>query len=93
MALFDAGRYEEAADAYRRSLAIQESPITRNNLANALKAAGHIDEAAEQYRASLGLNPEDPITWYNYGILQFSDRQDVRGAALADARRSRGSPY
>jgi tetratricopeptide (TPR) repeat protein len=92
MALFDAARYDEAAHAYRRSLAIQEDPITRNNLANALKAGGHIDAAAEQYRVSLRLNPRDAITWYNYGILQFRDRKDLAEAERAYGEAIRHAP-
>ena len=83
MALFDAGRYDEAAEAYRKALEIKNDYITRNNLANALKGAGRIEEAEREYRESLRLNPAWALAWYNYGVLLHADL-----ARFADAERA-----
>ena len=45
---YSAGRYEEAVDAYRQSLALEPSPRVRVNLALALWKLGRADEAARE---------------------------------------------
>jgi tetratricopeptide (TPR) repeat protein len=89
MARFDDGRYEEAAVAFREALAVQDDPITRTNLGNALQAAGRFDEAAMEYERSLQMNRGSALTWYNYGILlmKFPERLGQAEQSLGEAIR------
>ncbi|HEY8430505.1 MAG TPA: hypothetical protein VIL20_19125 [Sandaracinaceae bacterium] len=48
--LSDAGRWAEAADHFRRSLALRESPVVVFNLATALRHTGRLVEATELFR-------------------------------------------
>jgi tetratricopeptide (TPR) repeat protein len=81
LVLYNQGKYPDAEQWYRKSLAIREDPITRGDLANALKAQGKIDEAEKQYRQVLELDPRAAVTWYNLGNLYRDYRHDATGAA------------
>ena len=86
MSLYAQGRFADAVAAYRAALEAGDDPITRTNLANALKALGRIDEAAEQYRRVLAANPRDGVAWYDYGNLLRVQLHDLRGAEDAYRR-------
>jgi tetratricopeptide (TPR) repeat protein len=86
MSLYAQGRFAEAIDVYRHALEETDDPITRTNLANALKALGRIDEAAAEYRRVLEENPRDGLAWYNYGNLLRTHVHDYRGAEEAYRR-------
>jgi tetratricopeptide (TPR) repeat protein len=86
MSLYAQGRFAEAVEAYEQALASSDDPITRTNLANALKALGRFDEAADQYRRVLSQNPHDGVTWYDYGNLLRTHDKNYRGAAEAYRR-------
>jgi tetratricopeptide (TPR) repeat protein len=92
MALYEAGRYAEAVEAYRASLAIVDDPITRNNLANALVRAGRAEEAVAEYRRALERHPESGLAWYNYGILLEQVLHDVAHAEQAFQNAIRYAP-
>lgn len=92
MTLYREGRFEEAVAAYRASLAVVDTAITRNNLANAFKRLGRWDEAREEYRRALALNPTDAITWYNLGNLRRDHDGDAAGAREAYERALRFAP-
>ncbi len=54
VALFSLGRYNEAADAYRRAIALYPSHGTAHyNLSSVLEGAGDLSGAREHYRAAL----------------------------------------
>jgi tetratricopeptide (TPR) repeat protein len=68
-ALMQAQRPQEAAAAYRRSLAVAPDAIeTRINLANLLRQMGHYDEAMAEFEKAVALDPHlktvcrDPAT-------------------------------
>jgi tetratricopeptide (TPR) repeat protein len=86
MSLYAQGRFAEAVAAYRAALEASDDPITRTNLANALKALGRVDEAAEQYRHVLAASPRDGVAWYDYGNLLRVQLHDLRGAEDAYRR-------
>lgn len=92
MALFDAGRYEEAVAAYRDALQLREDPLTRTNLANALQAAGRLEAAAAEYRRVLESFPDSPLAWYNYGVLLTSLAAGEAGARSAFEQALRLAP-
>ena len=89
------GRYEEAAELYRRMLA--ESPddaLARNNLANIEFLRGAFDAALARYRAGTGSsNPEVAATsYYNLSLahLQKFDYQAYNEARSNADRVARG---
>ena len=89
------GRYEEAAELYRRMLA--ESPddaFARNNLANIEFLRGAFDSALARYRAGTGsANPEVAATsYYNLSLahLQKFDYQAYNEARSNADRVARG---
>jgi tetratricopeptide (TPR) repeat protein len=86
MSLYAQGRYAEAVEAYTQALASADDPITRTNLANALKTLGRYDEAAEQYRSVLSRSPHDGVTWYDYGNLLRTHAKNYRAAEEAYRR-------
>lgn len=57
--LSDAGRWAEAADHFRRSLSLRDSPIVEFNLATALTHTGRLVEATELFRRA-SRDPEAP---------------------------------
>jgi tetratricopeptide (TPR) repeat protein len=86
MGLYAQGRYAEAVAAYQAALEEGDDPITRTNLANALKALGRTDEAAAQYQRVLAMSPRDGVAWYDYGNLLRMQMHDLRGAEDAYRR-------
>ena len=59
--LLRAGRFDEAARAYRQSLRFRsDSAVTYMNLATALKESGRIEEAVGAWEQVLRLVPGDP---------------------------------
>ena len=83
------GKPLEAADLYRRALALEPIAGLWNNLANVLKSAGHLEEAVAAYRRALEL---DPQLWRSYSnlllTLNYLPRQTPE--ALAAAHRAFG---
>ncbi len=48
--LSDVGRWDDAADRFRRSLSLRDSPVVAFNLGTALTHTGHLLEASELFR-------------------------------------------
>lgn len=59
-------RFEEAADAYRKAIALEPScPESFYNLGNVLRALERPDAALEMFRLALALDPNLTEAWYN----------------------------
>jgi len=72
-ALYAAGRYEEAAAAYRRALGIApRNPEILHNLGVALAATHRDDEAAASFAEAAALAPASPSSWLALGHLEFA---------------------
>jgi protein O-GlcNAc transferase len=84
---YAAGRYDEAAAAYRRALALAPSNAgLRHNLGVALAGAGRTDEAASVLAEAARLDPASAAAWLALGYLEFGrDRLDAAEAAFANA--------
>jgi tetratricopeptide (TPR) repeat protein len=68
LALEDAGRLDEAAEAYRQVIALQPTdPALHFNLGNVLFALGQLGEAAESYGEALRYDPHYGEAWNNLG--------------------------
>ena len=68
-ALASRGQAGDAERAFRRSLALREHPMTRNNLGGVIQLQGRLDEAAREYQAALHQNAGLPEALVNLGEL------------------------
>jgi len=90
-ALLALKRHGEAADAFRRSLALQpDDPDTLNNLGNALSADLRYDEALSCLHRALALRPGAPQPLYNIarvmlGLERLEEAAELLEQALAAA--------
>jgi tetratricopeptide (TPR) repeat protein len=57
LAFMTRGQTREAEDALRRSLALREHAMTRNNLGGVLQVQGRTGEAEREYQRAVRLNP------------------------------------
>lgn len=68
-ALWQAGRLEEAVDAYDRVLDRHPNQAgLHRNRADILSSLSQFDEALESYEQAIRLNPGDAVTWNNKAI-------------------------
>jgi tetratricopeptide (TPR) repeat protein len=84
---FEAGRYEQAAEAYRRLLA--ESPndaSLHTSLAGALGAMGRYDEAARHLELAVKLDPLNVEAYHNRAVIY--ERQGKKAQAIELYRRA-----
>lgn len=82
---FQAGRHAEAARAYERL--IEQSPedgALRASLAGAYGAMGRYEDALEQLAVSEKLDPLNPETYHNRGVIY--ERQGKPDAAVTEYR-------
>jgi hypothetical protein len=76
-------RREEARDAYRRAIALDEKfPSPRLNLGVLLLEAGEVDAASEQLETAARLDPTAPNVQYELGLVRLR-RGDRPGAVKA----------
>jgi Flp pilus assembly protein TadD len=68
-ALASRGQAGDAERAFRRSLALREHTMTRNNLGGVIQLQGRLDEAAREYQAALHQNAGLPEALVNLGEL------------------------
>jgi len=82
--LLYAGRFPEAAAAFREALSIDPlNNSTHLYLAAALRQAGQLDEAGRAYRRALEIEAASPRAWYGWGqTLLLADRADSAAWAL-----------
>jgi hypothetical protein len=83
------GRWDEAAESFRRALAIRpEYAPARNNLGNALNQQGRPSEAAECFRAAIRAQPDLVQAYNNLGnTLKALGRIDEAIAQYREALR------
>jgi Flp pilus assembly protein TadD len=85
LAFMTRSQAREAEGALRRSLALREHPMTRNNLGGVLQVQGRIDEAEREYQRAVRLNPGLGQALANLGELYA--RQGRYEDALPPLRR------
>ena len=61
------GRYDDAANAYRRALALGPNGITWSNLGVCQFSLGHYSEAARSFEQATRLTPAHYLYWVNLG--------------------------
>jgi predicted AlkP superfamily phosphohydrolase/phosphomutase/Tfp pilus assembly protein PilF len=85
--LFEQGRHQEAADAYRRLVAQDpKDPTLRTSLAGALGALGRYDEAMKELDAAIALEPLNVEAYHNRGAV--FERRGNPQAAITEYRRA-----
>jgi predicted O-linked N-acetylglucosamine transferase (SPINDLY family) len=86
---YASARFDEAAAAYRRALALAPgNAALLHNLGVALAAGGRADEAAAAITEALALAPQSQASWLALGHLEFGrDRLEAAQAAFAAAAR------
>ncbi len=83
---YRAGRFEEAAAAFRAALAAEpESVRARVNLGSALAGAGRREDAVAIFREAVALDPDNRAARFNLGVL-LAQAGDAAGAAETLAR-------
>lgn len=80
---------EEAAYAYQQSIAINETPAARNNLANQQRALLKLEEAEANYRRAVDLGY--PGAQMNLSLLLMLKGEYVKGVPLFEMREEFGS--
>ncbi len=81
---FVARQYQDASGWYTRAVeADPRNVASRNKLAGSLFRAGQSDAAIQQLKAALRIEPTDPDSLYNLGMIDLSGKGDVRGALSA----------
>jgi predicted O-linked N-acetylglucosamine transferase (SPINDLY family) len=66
--LSDAGKSDEAVEAYKKTLALQPDNFSAmNNLANIIRSRGQFDEAISLYKKAVALNPNYAEAYNNMG--------------------------
>lgn len=83
-----AGRFDIAAELFRRALALNETSGHHGNMASALTSLGQLDQAAIHCRRAIELNPKDKAAHISLGKLyllqgQFADAEASLLRALA----------
>ncbi|WP_020179713.1 tetratricopeptide repeat protein [Methylopila sp. M107] len=92
-ALYDDGRYQEAAEAFGAA----DFSAKDYDVATALARAGRLKEAADAYDAALALDPNDDDARFNLAIVESlmrrrrADGLDADGAANARATENKRS--
>jgi tetratricopeptide (TPR) repeat protein len=89
--LAGSGELARAVPAFRDALAIEDDPVTRRELANALLALGRAQEALAEIERLLATEHEDGEVWFLCGRAREALR-DVRGAEEAYLRAIERSP-
>jgi tetratricopeptide (TPR) repeat protein len=73
---FDAGRFSEAADEFRKAIAANPNGIpARVNLGAALAQMKDVAGAVEQYQQALKIDPSNATAHYNLGFLLAKQNQ------------------
>ena len=85
--LFEQGKHQESADAYRRLVAQDpQDPTLRTSLAGALGALGRYDEAMKELDAAIALEPLNVEAYHNRGAV--FERRGNPQAAIEEYRRA-----
>jgi len=75
--LYDAGQFQEAADAFRKVLAASPSSVTAHvNLGSTLARLGKIGDAIDEFEAALARDADNATAHAGLGLLLVGQRRD-----------------
>ena len=76
---FDALRFSEAADEFRKAVAANPASVpARVNLGSTLAQIGDVNGALEEYQQAIRLSPSNAVAQYNLGLLLARQNQHDR---------------
>jgi tetratricopeptide (TPR) repeat protein len=76
---FDAGRFQEAAEQYRKALDANPGSVTAAlNLGSSLAELGETALAAEQFERAIKIAPGNAVAHYNLGVLRAKQDDTTR---------------
>ena len=82
MRAFGKGRFAEAVEEYRASVALDpKNPIPRTDLGSSLARLGDLEGAAQQYAEALRISPGNPMLHYYLGTTLMGLHSDEDAAA------------
>ncbi len=92
--LADRGQWDDAIDAYERSIALEPEDSDRHNsLGVALEEAGRLADAERAYRQAIATDPADSLAYFNLGALcETQARTDEALAAYQECLRRSSDP-
>ncbi len=80
MLLFDARKYSQAEDAFRKALEINPfHPEAHNNLAYLLEQQGKVGEAIDHYRKAIENKPDYRLAHFHLGRVLVNQRNYQEG--------------
>lgn len=78
---FDLGRYEDAAEHYRKVLEVEpKNADIMSDLGVCYRRLGDPESALEQFRKATRLKPEHIIAWYNIAVINYYDLKKMDAA-------------
>ena len=76
---FEAGRFSEASEAFRKAVAAKPNSVSgRVNLGSSLAKLGDVKGAIEQYSEAVAIEPKSSDAHYNLGLLLGRENQNER---------------
>lgn len=79
---FEAKRYADAADQFRKAVAVRPESVTaRINLGAALAQLGDVKGAAEQFEEALRIEPGKANTHYNFAVILAGQNKHEQAVA------------
>ena len=76
---FDASRFSEAADEFRKAVAANPTSVpARVNLGSTLAQIGDVKGAIEEYQEAIRISPSNAAAHYNLGLLLAKQNQHDR---------------
>ena len=79
-----AHQFKEAANYFNQALQLDEKNVAvRTEMASCLYYEGDVDGAVAQLEQSVKLNPKDPNSLFNLGMIRWKGKKDAPGAIRA----------
>ena len=85
-ALCEEGRLDEAIDAFRAALALEDAAYTHYNLSLAFLGKGELEQAVDELTRAIGIHPSAPEYYYERSLIRRRTGDHERASAdLAEA--------
>jgi cytochrome c-type biogenesis protein CcmH/NrfG len=75
--------FQQAAEYYKRSVAVKDDAVVRTELGRAYYHAGDADNALAEFRNVLKIDPNNANAMYNIGMIEWQNKSDAEAAIVA----------